>query len=103
MWRPATGSVDAHVDGDWNPRGLQGRRAAAWAFCFTLWVVLHDRVRAIRCRGLDLRLFAIPNSPLCTNSVRHVKIGFPRTAQGGTHKVKAFLVSTNISPWRLLN
>ena len=43
-----------------TPRGLQGRRAAAWAFCFTLWVVLHDRVRAIRCRGLDLRLFAIP-------------------------------------------
>jgi transposase len=42
-----------------TPRGLQGRRAAAWAFCFTLWVLLRDRVTAIRCRGLALRLFAI--------------------------------------------
>ena len=42
-----------------TPRGLQGRRAAAWAFCFTLWVLLRERVTAIRCRGLALRLFAI--------------------------------------------
>ena len=42
-----------------TPRGLQGRRAAAWAFCFTLWVLLRDRVTAIGCRGLALRLFAI--------------------------------------------
>lgn len=42
-------------------RGLQGRRAAAWAFCFTLWVLLRDQVTAHRRPGLDLRLFAIPN------------------------------------------
>jgi transposase len=44
-----------------TPRGLQGRLAAVWAFCFTLWVVLRDRVTAIRCRGLDLRLCAVPS------------------------------------------
>jgi transposase len=44
-----------------TPRGLQGRRAAAWAFCFTLWVLLRDQVTAHRRPGLDLRLFAIPN------------------------------------------
>ena len=43
-----------------TPRGLQGRLAAVWAFCFTLWVVLRDRVTAIRCRGLDLKLFVVP-------------------------------------------
>jgi transposase len=42
-----------------TPRGLQGRFAALWAFYFTLWVLLRDRVTAVRCRGLDLRLFAI--------------------------------------------
>jgi len=42
-----------------TPRGLQGRLAAVWAFYFTLWVLLRDRVTAVRCRGLDLRLFAI--------------------------------------------
>ena len=44
-----------------TPRGLQGRLAAVWAFCFTLWVLLRDRVTAHRRRGLDLRLFAIPS------------------------------------------
>ncbi|MDZ4343922.1 MAG: transposase, partial [Candidatus Binatia bacterium] len=44
-----------------TPRGLQGRLAAVWAFCFTLWLLLRDRVAADRRRGLDLRLFAIPN------------------------------------------
>ena len=44
-----------------TPRGLQGRRAAVGAFCFTLWVLLRDQVTAHRCRGLNLRLFAIPN------------------------------------------
>jgi transposase len=44
-----------------TPRGLQGRLAAVLALCFTLWVVLRDRVAAIRCRGLDLRLFAVPS------------------------------------------
>ena len=42
-----------------TPRGLQGRLAAAWAFCFTLGVLLRDQVTAHRRRGLDLRLFAI--------------------------------------------
>jgi transposase len=44
-----------------TPRGLQGRLAAAWAFCFTVWVLLRDQVTAHRCRGLDLRLFTIPS------------------------------------------
>jgi hypothetical protein len=44
-----------------TPRGLQGRLAAVWAFCFTLWVLLRDQVTAHRCRGLNLRLFAIPS------------------------------------------
>lgn len=44
-----------------TPRGLQGRLAAVLALYFTLWVVLRDRVTAIRCRGLDLRLFAVPS------------------------------------------
>jgi transposase len=44
-----------------TPRGLQGRLAAVWAFCFTLSVVLRDRVRAMRCRGLDLRLLTVPS------------------------------------------
>ena len=43
-----------------TPRGLQGRLAAVLALCFTLRVVLRDRVTAIRCRGLDLRLFVLP-------------------------------------------
>jgi transposase len=42
-----------------TPRGLQGRLAAVWAYYFTLWVLLRDRVTAICCRGLALRLFAI--------------------------------------------
>jgi transposase len=42
-----------------TPRGLQGRWAAVWAFCFTLWVVLRDRVTAHRRRGINLRRFAI--------------------------------------------
>jgi len=44
-----------------TPRGLQGRLAAVWAFCFTLWVLLRDQVIAHRRRGLDLRLFALPS------------------------------------------
>jgi len=44
-----------------TPRGLQGRLAAAWAFCFTLWLLLRDQVAADRRRGLDLRLFAVPS------------------------------------------
>ena len=36
-----------------TPRGLQGRLAAALAICFTLWVVLRDRLTARR-RGLNL-------------------------------------------------
>jgi len=44
-----------------TPRGLQGRWAAVWALCFTLWVLLRDRVTARRPRGLNLRLFAIPS------------------------------------------
>jgi transposase len=44
-----------------TPRGLQGRLAAVWAFCFTLWVLRRDQVTAHRRRGLDLRLFAVPS------------------------------------------
>jgi transposase len=44
-----------------TPRGLQGRLAAVWAVCFTLWVLLRDQVIAHRRRGLDLRLFALPS------------------------------------------
>jgi hypothetical protein len=44
-----------------TPRGLQGRLAAVWAFCFTLWVRRRDQVTAHRRRGLDLRLFAVPS------------------------------------------
>jgi transposase len=44
-----------------TPRGLQGRLAAVWAFCFALWVLLRDQVTAHRRRGLDLRLIAIPS------------------------------------------
>lgn len=42
-----------------TPRGLQGRLAAVGAFCFTLWLLLRDRVTAHRRRGIDLTLFAI--------------------------------------------
>lgn len=42
-----------------TPRGLQGRLAAAWAFYFTLWVLLRDQLIAHRRRGLGLRVFAI--------------------------------------------
>jgi len=44
-----------------TPRGLQGRWAAAWAFYFTLWVLLRDQLTAHRRRGLDRRVFAIPS------------------------------------------
>ena len=44
-----------------TPRGLQGRLAAAWAFCFALWVLLRDRVTADCRPGLRLRQFTIPN------------------------------------------
>jgi transposase len=47
-----------------TPRGLQGRLAAVWAFCFTLWVLRRDQVTAHRRRGLDLRLFAVPSHRL---------------------------------------
>ena len=47
-----------------TPRGLQGRFAAALALCFTLWVLLRDRVTARRPLGLNLRLFAIPSHRL---------------------------------------
>jgi transposase len=43
-----------------TPRGLQGRWAAAWAFYFTLWMLLRDQLTAHRRRALDLRVFAIP-------------------------------------------
>jgi transposase len=51
-----------------TPRGLQGRLAAVIAFCFTLWVLLRDRVTAHRRRGLDLRLFATPGHRLALSS-----------------------------------
>lgn len=44
-----------------TPRGLQGRLAVVWAEYFTLWVLLRDQVTSHRRRGLDLRLFALPN------------------------------------------
>src|SRR5919106_523947 len=44
-----------------TPRGLQGRWAAVLALCFTLWVLLRDRVTAHHRRGLDLRLFPLPS------------------------------------------
>jgi len=44
-----------------TPRGLQGRLAAVAAFCFTLWVLLRDQVTAHRCRGLNLKLLAVPS------------------------------------------
>ena len=39
-----------------TPRGLQGRLAAVWAFCFTLWVLLRDQVTVHRHRRLNLGL-----------------------------------------------
>jgi transposase len=42
-----------------TPRGLQGRFAAVLALCFTLWILLRDRLTACR-RGFDLRFFTIP-------------------------------------------
>jgi hypothetical protein len=42
-----------------TPRGLQGRLAAVLALCFSLWVVLCDRLTAGR-RALDLRPLVIP-------------------------------------------
>jgi len=44
-----------------TPRGLQGRLAAAWAFYFTLWVLLRDHVTVPRHQGLTLGLFAVPS------------------------------------------
>ena len=44
-----------------TPRGLQGRLAAVAVFCFTLWVLLCDQVTAHRCRGLYLKLSAVPS------------------------------------------
>ena len=44
-----------------TPRGLQGRLAAGWAFCFTLWVLLRDQVTSRRRSGLDRTPFAIPS------------------------------------------
>ena len=44
-----------------TPPGLQGPLAVALAIFFTLWVFLRDPVTAIRCRGLVLRLFAVPS------------------------------------------
>ena len=44
-----------------TPRGLQGRLAAVWAFCFTLWVLLRDHVTVPRHRGLNRGLFAVPS------------------------------------------
>ena len=46
-----------------TPRGLQGRLAAVLAFCFTLRVLLRDRLPTRR-RGLNLRLFTIPSHKL---------------------------------------
>jgi transposase len=43
-----------------TPRGLQGRLAAVLALCFTLWIVLRDRMSPRRHRGLNLRLFTTP-------------------------------------------
>jgi len=44
-----------------TPRGLQGRLAAVWAFCFTLWVVLRDHVTVHRHGRVNLGLFAVPS------------------------------------------
>jgi hypothetical protein len=44
-----------------TPRGLQGRLAAVWAFCFTLWELLRDHVTVPRYRRLNLGLFAVPS------------------------------------------
>ena len=44
-----------------TPRGLQGRLAAVWAFCFALWVLLRDHVTGPRHQGLTLGLFAVPS------------------------------------------
>jgi len=44
-----------------TPRGLQGRLAAVWAFFFTLWVLLRDRVTPCRPWGLNLKPFAVPS------------------------------------------
>ena len=44
-----------------TPRGLQGRLAAVLALCFSLWVLLRDRVTTHRRRGLNLRLFTLPS------------------------------------------
>ena len=44
-----------------TPRGLQGRLAAVWAFCFALWVLLRDRGTVPRHRRLNLGLFAVPS------------------------------------------
>jgi transposase len=47
-----------------TPRGLQGRWAAVLALCFTLWVLLRDRVTARRRGGLNLRPLVIPSHHL---------------------------------------
>ena len=47
-----------------TPRGLQGRLAAVLALCFTLWIVLRDRVTAHRPTRLNLSLFTIPSQCL---------------------------------------
>jgi transposase len=47
-----------------TPRGLQGRLHAVLATCFTLWMLLRDRVTARRHRGLNLRPFAMPSHQL---------------------------------------
>jgi transposase len=44
-----------------TPRGLQGRLAAVWALCFTLWVLLRDHVTVHRHRRRNLGLFAVPS------------------------------------------
>jgi transposase len=44
-----------------TPRGLQGRLAAVFAFCFTLWVLMRDHVTVHRHRRLNLGLFAVPS------------------------------------------
>ena len=44
-----------------TPRGLQGRLAAVWVFCFALWMLLRNQVTARRPRGRNLRLFAVPS------------------------------------------
>jgi Transposase domain (DUF772) len=51
-----------------TPHGLPGRFAAVLAICFTLWVLLRDRVTARRRRGLNLRPFAIASQCLSAMS-----------------------------------